>query len=205
MFSPLARAVLASVPVRFPSLHSCALVALFSFAIPAVSAASTPADSLEAEYALLERTDSLIVASLDRMRGVVPGSDTTIAWALFQAHPRRTITLVMPTLRSVPRGLALGAPNMVWRVRVLQRLTGLQFRARTRTKLGAEERSWLAPDSTGAIPFAGENAPRGMTWVAPRDAQRDILAQWRAWFDGGGASRPLPAVDRTRAPKGWWH
>ncbi|MFN8586533.1 MAG: hypothetical protein U0704_01940 [Candidatus Eisenbacteria bacterium] len=162
-------------------------------------------DSSAAEYRALVRTDSLILASLDRMRGVVPGADTMVAWKVFEAHPRRTVVLLMPTLRSIPPGLSLGAPNMVWRVRVLQRLTGLTFRARTRAKLRGEEREWLAPDSLGRVPFAGENAARGMTWVAPRDAQRDILEQWRQWWNGVSLSTRLPVRDRSGDPKDWWH
>ncbi|MBI5169039.1 MAG: hypothetical protein HZA61_06100 [Candidatus Eisenbacteria bacterium] len=167
--------------------------------------AASTADSTAAEFAHLARTDSLILASLDRMRGVVQGADTMVAWKVFEAHPRRTVVLLMPTLRSIPHGLSLGAPNMVWRVRVLQRLTGLTFRARTRARLGEEEKKWLAPDSTGAVPFAGENAARGMTWVAPRDAQRDILDQWRRWWDGISLSTPLPVKDRSRDGATWWY
>lgn len=188
-----------------------ALLALFllSSGLPAASAHAGPvavhADSAALEYHALARTDSLILASLDRMRGVMQGADTMVAWSVFEAHPRRTVVLIMPTLRSVPRGLSLGAPNMVWRLRVLQRLTGLRFVARTRSRLGDEERRWLAPDSLGRMPFAGENAPRGMTWVAPRDAQREILDQWRRWWDGTSLSTKLPIVDRSKDKKDWWH
>lgn len=204
--------MLASVAVRFSSRHL--LLALATFGVSAVLACVSPArcaaapmsaDSSEAEFAALARTDSLIVASLARMRGVMSGADTMVAWKVFDAHPRRTLVLLMPTLRSVPRGLSLGAPNMVWRVRVAQRLTGLTFRARTKAKLSDEEKKWLAPDSTGAVPFAGENAPRGMTWVAPRDAQRDILEQWRRWWDGASLSTPLPVKDRSREGATWWY
>lgn len=204
--------MIASGLVRIPFLNLCfrplsgAFVAAIVLVLaPSPACAAAVPDSVIAEYTALARTDSLILASLDRMRGAMPGADTMVAWKVFEAHPRRTITLVMPTLRSIPRGLSLGAPNMVWRVRVLQRLTGLSFRAGTRARLGDEEKRWLAPDSTGAVPFAGENVARGMTWVAPREAQREILELWRHWWAGASLSLPLPVVDRSKEPKGWWY
>ena len=197
--------MLASAAVKRILRLAAALLALSvaSCLVPARAAAAAP-DSSAAEYRDLARTDSLILASLDRMRGVTQGADTMVAWKVFQAHPRRTVVLLLPTLRSIPPGLSLGAPNMVWRVRVLQRLTGLTFRARTKARLRDEERRWLAPDSLGRVPFSAENAPRGMTWVAPRDAQRDILEQWRRWWDGVSLSTPLPVRDRSKDPKDWW-
>lgn len=169
---------------------------------PRVHAAA--ADSAVAAAPTAAQVDAQLVRALDRMAGVVPGSDTLVDWALFRAHPQRTVDLVLPTLKPVRRGLALGAPNMVWRVRVLQRLTGLAFEARTKHKLSAEERESLSPDSLGRVPFAGENAKLGMTWVAPPDAQKAIIAQWRMWWDSDTMKPELPMKkhddDRT-----WWY
>lgn len=210
MFRAVRSAVLASVAVRFSFRHLLLALAILGASagltpVPSACAAAMAADSTDAEFRALARTDSLILASLARMRGVVPGADTMVAWKVFEAHPRRTLVLLMPTLRSIPRGLSLGAPNMVWRVRVAQRLTGLTFRARTKSRLSDEEKKWLAPDSTAAVPFAGENAARGMTWVAPRDAQRDILEQWRRWWDGASLSTPLPVKNRSGDGATWWY
>lgn len=112
--------MIASGLVRFPCLDSCFrplgwafVVAIVLFVAPTLACAATLPDSVSAELAALARMDSLIVASLDRLRGALPGADTMVAWKVFEAHPRRTITLVMPTLRSIPPGLSLGAPNMV--------------------------------------------------------------------------------------------
>ncbi len=148
--------------------------------------------------------DSLLTAALNRMVGVIPGSDSLVAWSVFRAHPQRTVDLVLPTLQPIPRSLYLGAPNMVWRVRVLQRLTGLVFTAPTRAKLVAEERAALAPDTLRRVPFAGENAKLGLTWVAPADAQKAIIAAWRSWWASDVVKPELP-MKKHDDDRSWWY
>ena len=64
------------------------------------------------------------------------------------------------------------------------------------------KKAWLAPDSTGIhYRSAGENAPRGMTWVAPRDAARHPRAV-AALVDGAICPRRLPVKDPFRARRG---
>jgi hypothetical protein len=193
---------------------TCAALALALLAAPTAAApkaakpapAATPADTAARTVlvASTPREDSLLAAALERMVGVVPGSDTLVAWDLFRAHPQRTVDLIIPTLRPVKRDLYLGAPNLVWRVRVLQRLTGLEFRAPTHAKLSADERAYLAPDSARVVRFAGENRDRGMTWTAPADAQKAILAKWRAWWDMDAKKPELPMVKHAADQK-WWY
>ena len=148
--------------------------------------------------------DSLLTASLNRMAGVIPGSDSLVAWSVFRAHPQRTVDLILPTLRPIARSLYLGAPNMVWRVRVLQRLTGLTFTAPTHAKLAGEERAALAPDTLRRVPFAGENAKLGMTWVAPADAQKAIIAAWRLWWASDVVKPELP-MKKHDDDTSWWY
>lgn len=148
--------------------------------------------------------DGPLERALARMAGVIPGSDSLVDWPLFRAHPQRTVDLVLATLQPVRRDLWLGAPNAVWRVRVLQRLTGLEFRGATRAKLTPEETRALAPDSLHQVRFAGEDRAQGMTWTAPVDAQRAILARWRMWWANGVRKPPLPM--RTHADdSSWWY
>ncbi len=192
-------------------MNSRSLLVLVSFLaalVVAPRAHAAAADSSAAATAAAAPTavqvDAQLVRALDRMAGVVPGSDTLVDWALFRAHPQRTVDLVLPTLKPVRRGLSLGAPNMVWRVRVLQRLTGLAFEARTNKKLSAEERESLLPDSLGRVPFAGEKAKLGMTWIAPPDAQKAIIAQWRMWWDSDTKKPELP-IKKHDDDRTWWY
>ena len=176
MFRAVRSAVLASVAVRFSFRHLLLALAILGASagltpVPSACAAAMAADSTDAEFRALARTDSLILSSLARMRGVVPGADTMVAWKVFEAHPRRTLVLLMPTLRSIPRGLSLGAPNMVWRVRVAQRLTGLTFRARTKSRLSDEEKKWLAPDGRRAVRGRERGARHDVGGAARRAAR----------------------------------
>jgi len=150
------------------------------------------------------QVDAQLERDLARMRGVIPGSDTLVAWDTFRSHPQRTVDLILPTLKPVPRGLSLGAPNMVWRVRVLQRLTGLAFTAPTRARLDADETKALAPDSLRRVPFAGENARLGMTWAAPADAQKAIIHAWRLWWSSDTRKPELP-MKRHDDDRSWWY
>ena len=182
---------LAAAPARaIRVLQPAAPAAADSATVPDSAAAADPA-----------HVDAVLTRYLDRMAGVIPGSDTLVAWEVFRAHPQRTVALILPTLRPVRRGLSLGAPNMVWRIRVLQRLTGLAYGAPTRAKLDADETRWLAPDSLRRVPFAGESAKLGMTYVAPADAQKSIIARWRLWWASDAKKPDLPIVkhddDRT--------
>jgi hypothetical protein len=171
----------------------------------AAMADSTAGDSAAAAAPLDgAHLDALLTRCLDRMAGVIPGSDTLVDWDTFRTHPQRTIELILPTLKPVRRGLSLGAPNMVWRVRVLQRLSGLAYTAPTRAKLKAEEARWLAPDSLRRVPFAGENAKLGMTYVAPADAQKAIIAHWRMWW-ASDAKKPELPMKRHDDDRTWWY
>ena len=197
--------------MRLPFPLICAALALTVAAGPTAAAAkrvplATPADTT-ARTVIVTSTphaDSLLVSALARMAGVVPGSDTLVAWELFRANPQRTVDLILPTLQPVKRDLYLGAPNRVWRVRVLQRLTGLEYRAVTRARLTEDERKYLEADSVRVVRFAGENRDLGMTWTAPAEAQKAIIARWRAWWAMDTKKPTLPIVphedDRT-----WWY
>lgn len=196
--------------MRLPHPLVCAALALALAAEPAATAKrpplAAPADTTSRSVPVTSTAheDSLLVSALARMRGVVPGSDSLVTWDLLRANPQRTVDLILPTLQPVKRDLYLGAPNMVWRVRVLQRLTGLEYRAATRARLTEDERRNLAADSARVVRFAGENRDLGMTWTAPADAQKAIIARWRAWWAMDAKKPALPIVphedDRT-----WWY
>ena len=182
------------------------LAAAVAAAAPRPAPLATPADTA-ARTVLVASTphdDSLLVRALARMTGVVPGSDTLVAWELFREHPQRTVDLIVPTLKPVKRDLYLGAPNMVWRVRVLQRITGLEFRAPVRARLTPDEQKYLAPDSSRRVRFAGENRDLGMTWTAPVQTQKAILALWRAWWETDAKKPALPMVKHDDDRK-WWY
>ncbi len=183
------------------------VLAALAFAAPvrAAAAAAPAPDSLGVLLTADPHADSLVDRALARMVGVIPGSDTLVAWDVFRQYPQRTVDRILPTLKPVKRSLWLGAPNMVWRVRVLQRLTGLEFRAATRVKrFTPEEVVALKPDSLRVVRFAGENRDRGVTWTAPMDAQKAIFEKWRQWWANDERKPALPIVKHDDDSK-WWY
>jgi hypothetical protein len=85
-------------------------------------------------------------------------------------------------LKPVPRGQYVGGkhPEVVWEIRALRSLTGLDFRARTKSKLNRDESHFLDLNSKGEICFFGTWTSRDRVWVAPLDTQALIIRKWRA-------------------------
>ena len=76
-------------------------------------------------------------------------------------------------------------PTVVWYVRALRSLTGLDFTAPT-TQLADSEAGYLQRDSVGNVRLFGWEMGWDRTWVAPEDAQRTIIQKWRTWFGKEG-------------------
>lgn len=73
-------------------------------------------------------------------------------------------------------------PRAVWIVRALRSLTGLDFRARTKAPPTADETHFLGLNAKGKVEFFGTWMSRDSAWVAPKDAQIQIIKQWKEWF-----------------------
>jgi hypothetical protein len=71
-------------------------------------------------------------------------------------------------------------------VRALRSLTGLDFRAGTNAKLTAEESHFLDMNARGEVEFFGTWMFRDSVWVAPGDAQVQIIKKWQEWFAAHG-------------------
>jgi hypothetical protein len=75
--------------------------------------------------------------------------------------------------------------RVIWSVRALQYLTGLDFTAKTKHRyaIGDEEdRSrFLRLTRENEVAFFGVWMSRDSIFVAPKDAQRLVIDKWRAW------------------------
>jgi hypothetical protein len=103
--------------------------------------------------------------------------------------PSRAAALLVAGLHPIPRGGYSDAPDVVWFIRALRSLTGLDFRGRTDSALsnggendGGGEAWFLRPDTLGTVEFFGTWMSREFSWVAPRDAQVRIIEQWHQWY-----------------------
>ena len=75
-------------------------------------------------------------------------------------------------------------PQVVWNIRALRSLTGLDF---TPLRKQEEEAHFLGHDAnTDTVHFFGTWMSRDRVWVAPRDAQTAIIRKWREWLTQHG-------------------
>jgi len=104
-------------------------------------------------------------------------------------NPRRSAQLLISSLAPVKRGrYPTGKhPQVVWDIRALRSLTGLDFRGSTRANLAEDEAHFLGHDpKTDEVEFFGTWMSRDRVWVAPVDAQGAIIEKWRKWFKERG-------------------
>lgn len=104
-------------------------------------------------------------------------------------NPRRSTELLVATLKPVRRGQYITGkhPQVVWNIRALRSLTGLDFRAATQADLTEYEAHFLDHDpNSDEVHFFGTWMSRDRVWVAPLDAQTEIIKKWRNWFSEHG-------------------
>ncbi|MGD0826304.1 MAG: hypothetical protein ABR908_17115 [Terriglobales bacterium] len=100
-------------------------------------------------------------------------------------NPQRSTELLIATLKPIRRGQYVTGkhPQIVWNIRALRSLTGLDFRGPTRADLTDDEAHFLGHDpKTDEVQFFGTWMSRDRVWVAPVDAQTTIIKKWRKWF-----------------------
>jgi hypothetical protein len=129
-------------------------------------------------------TDAQIRTAISRL-GVGTDQNGFAEFEVLYKSPRRATEILIASLKPVPRGqYATGKhPQVVWSIRALRSLTGLNFRAPTRTDLTVEEAHFLGHDpKTDEVNFFGTWMSRDRVWVAPVDAQLSIIKKWKDWF-----------------------
>jgi hypothetical protein len=144
------------------------------------------------------------------------GVDSYSTLKFLAKEPRSAVTALVEELAVIrhpqsfnPRMLDEPGPraqemsHAIWCVRGLDYLTGLRFLAPSRhrfTRRELQRRAMLlregpAEDETAPGRAIGKQFPFFATWmsrdtsfIAPEDAQREIIAQWRAWLTAHGAT-----------------
>jgi hypothetical protein len=105
----------------------------------------------------------------------------------FYRYPTIAARLLCQRLQVTASGVHRDHPAVVWYIRALRSLTGLDFTAPTAAQLPDTELPYLRPDkTTGNVHFFGWHMAWDDTWLAPRDAQQAIIHRWQAWFASEG-------------------
>lgn len=127
-------------------------------------------------------TDSLIAGTIRN----IGGADYEQDLKTLAQHPARSTELLIKSLRPVRRGKYRKHPDVIWYIRALRFLTGLDFKARTNGRLNEDEKNFLGSDEQRQVKFFGTWMSRDIAFVAPKDAQVKIIKQWRDWFTAKG-------------------
>ena len=107
--------------------------------------------------------DSILRSAIARLPALQHVPDSS--YEVFYRHPQRSAVLLVAGLTPIHRGAyeAGHHPAVVWCIRILRSLTGLDFRARTDSALRDQEenneRWFLDFDTSGTVKFFG-------TWMS---------------------------------------
>jgi hypothetical protein len=103
--------------------------------------------------------------------------------------------------------------HVIWCLHALRYITGgLEFRARTAHHFGSgeieERRKWFVggeqfpKDRT--VRFFGVWMSRDSTYIAPHDAQVEIIQKWRAWYEQHGKTFAYVDPKQYQPPDVWY-
>jgi hypothetical protein len=141
-----------------------------------------------ATFCQQQRSDAEIKTAIAKL-----GEDTDQkGFAKFEVlyrNPRRSAELLIASLQPVRRDQYQSGrhPQVVWSIRALRSITGLNFRASTRADMTEDEAHFLGRDPrTDEVDFFGTWMSRDRVWLAPLDAQSAIIKKWREWFEKNG-------------------
>jgi hypothetical protein len=129
-------------------------------------------------------------------------------------RPQQSVQLLIDELHTVEGGRILAADNkpepehILWCIRALRYLTGgMDFCGKTGYHFGTSDLEknreyWLHFKSKSCVPFFAMWPSRGSEYIAPPDAQREIIRQWKGWLASEGkAFHYTPLKDPK--PEAW--
>ncbi|MGO9167616.1 MAG: hypothetical protein ACLP56_12175 [Candidatus Sulfotelmatobacter sp.] len=103
--------------------------------------------------------------------------------------------------------------HVIWCLHALRYLTGgLEFRATTNHHFGKgeleENRKWFVGgerfSKDGTVRFFGVWMSRDSLYIAPRDAQRVIVEEWRVWYRTKGTTFAYIDPNKEQDPDLWY-
>jgi len=146
-------------------------------------------------FAQRTTSDDEIRTAIARLPENRPDTNGFPRFEILYKNPRRSTELLISSLKPVRRGQYLTGehPEVVWKIRALRSLTGLNFRASTHADLTEDEAHFLGHDpKTDEVEFFGTWMSRDRVWVAPPDAQTAIIRKWQKWYREHGETFTYP-------------
>jgi hypothetical protein len=135
-----------------------------------------------------------------------------------QKDPHEAVALLVMELHPIvrktyyPDHRTADSEHIICCLRALHYLTGITFSAKTNLKLNDDEKQFLDfktqmhdanPDHK--IHFFGVWMSRDAEFVAPTDAQRSIIDQWKKWqHNSGGTFQYIPTRKPADAMADWY-
>lgn len=128
---------------------------------------------------------------LDRIKALATQPLASAGLLIAELHPVKGVRI----LSNDPRAPWKDTLHVIWCLRALRYITGgLEFRGRTDHVFGAGEieqrRKWFVGgeefDKDRTVRFFGVWMSRDSTYIAPRDAQIEIIRQWSDWYEQHG-------------------
>jgi hypothetical protein len=135
---------------------------------------------------MLRRPPSQADARLARLVENLSNLDYPRGFEVMYDRPQQSTKMLVHGLSPIPRSKYQPAPRVVWQLRALHSLTGIHMTGTTSEDLSAEERQHLLDPDTKEVLFFATLMSRDMTWIAPEDAQKEIIAKWKKWYRKNG-------------------
>lgn len=101
-------------------------------------------------------------------------------WDVMFHSPQQSAEVLVESLDVVEPIASIDVDINVWRLRALYALSGVRFRGRTSEDLDSKQRAFLLHDD-GSVNYFGTWMSRDKTWIAPQDAQKEIITKWQVW------------------------
>lgn len=182
------------------------LAALVATPLLALIASATPAPSQQAPT-LSDKVKHLGTTYNDNGQEIVADLAKT---------PRASVQLLIEELHPV-KGVRIlaseykpGAEHVLWCIRALRYLTdGKDFCGKTDHRFGSSEieqnrRYWLYFRHHSCVSFFAMWPSRGSEYIAPVDAQKEIIAKWKRWFAAQGASFEYKPLQNPKPEQWLW-
>ncbi len=112
---------------------------------------------------------------------------------LLAEKPYQSGCLLIKELRNIPETAIYSndeekhksSMHIIWCIRALRYLTGLDFKGTTKhifTKQERDRKYWLTLKNEQELPFFADWMSRENIYIAPKDAQEEIIKKWKSWF-----------------------